>query len=272
MKSMDTRKHELLFYHHSREETPDQSQFFAHIHSEAEIYYLIEGSVEYRVEESIYLLQPGDLMIMRPGEVHAAYVDAHSPYERISLRFPLEIIKDTVNSRLLAPFYDRPTGVYNYYSASNIPTDFVKACFDQIFSQKESDSQRRTVTYLLPILQVIYDAWNTHEIPQMGQSSTLPSSIITYINQHLKDIKSVKQIADDLYMSQAQLYRVFRAHTGLSAWDYVRVKRLFAAHELIQNGTLPSNAAAECGFTEYSSFYRAYIKRFGHPPRDDYFK
>ena len=106
-------------------------------------------------------------------------------------------------------------------------------------------------------------------MPQGIERSSLTAKIMTYINENLLTLKNTQQIADAMYMSQSQLYRVFRAHAGLSAWDYVRIKRLFTAQEMLRNGIHPSNAATECGFQEYSTFYRAYKKQFGHKPQDD---
>lgn len=269
---IDERNHEHLIYHHSREETPDLSQFYAHIHPKAEIYYLVEGQVEYHVEDRVYLLEPGDVMIMRPGEVHAAQVSANSPYERFSLRFAPDLFRDTKIDYLLSPFLDRSISSSNHYSTNGICSSYIKSCFDQIFAPGLADSEERTLTYLLPILQEIYAAWDKQDNTQRIQTNSAFVKITSYINQHLTDIKSLQQLSDALYMSKSQLYRVFRKHAGLSAWDYVRAKQLFAAQELMKNGTVPRDAAAECGFTEYTTFYRAYMKQYGHPPKDDYVK
>lgn len=272
MDKIDERNHEHLIYHHSREDIPNLSQFYAHIHPKAEIYYLVEGQVEYHVEDRVYLLEPGDVMIMRPGEVHAAQVSTAAPYERFSLRFAPELLRDTKVDYLLSPFLDRSVSSSNHYSSEDICSTYIKACFDQIFSNGPIDSQERTLTYLLPILQEIYVAWDRQGNTQKIQTNPTFVKITSYINQHLSDIKSLQHLSDALYMSKSQLYRIFRTHAGLSAWDYVRAKQLFAAQELMKNGTVPRDAANECGFSEYTTFYRAYMKQYGHPPKDDYLK
>jgi len=209
---------------------------------------------------------------MRPGEVHAAQVNANSPYERFSLRFTPDLLRDTKLDYLLSPFLAHSTHSSNHYASNRISSTYIKACFDQIFIETQADSEERTLTYLLPILQEIYAAWRKQASEEIIQADATFVKMISYINQHLTEIKSLQQVSDALYMSKSQLYRVFRKNAGLSAWDYIRTKQLFAAQELMRNGTAPRNAAVECGFSDYTTFYRAYLKQHGHPPKADYIK
>lgn len=47
------------------------------------------------------------------------------------------------------------------------------------------------------------------------------------------------------------------------------IKRLTSARERIRRGESAGSAAENAGFDDYSSFYRAYVKRFGCPPKND---
>ena len=80
---------------------------------------------------------------------------------------------------------------------------------------------------------------------------------------------SLPAIGDSLHRSVSQICRVFRRATGTSLWEYVVIKRLLAARELLRHGDSAVNAAFACGFSDYSSFYRAYVRRFGCAPGSD---
>ena len=269
MDIIDLRKQDQLIYDHSREENPEP-YVFMHAHTDMEIYYLIDGDVEYHVENSIYKPMPGDILIMRPGEVHTSLVTSPRAYDRFNLRFSPELLKETLNGRLLRPFLDRPAGVSNHYTAQELHSELIKSCFSRMFTRDTGRDPMRAVTYLLPILQEIYDAWSIRDIPKENPATTLPARIIAYINQNLSGLESPQQICDAFYMSQAQLYRVFRAYAGTSVWDYVRAKRLHAAREQMLSGVAPAQAALENGFSDYSTFFRAYKKEFEHTPKEDY--
>ena len=90
-----------------------------------------------------------------------------------------------------------------------------------------------------------------------------------YVNDHLTEDISVPQLAEHFYLSASQFNRVFRQATGAAPWDYITKKRLTAAKELLKNGVSAQEAAENCGFRDYSVFYRAYTKHFGCTPTDD---
>ena len=128
----------------------------------------------------------------------------------------------------------------------------------------------RAMSYLIPILQELYDVWVTREISKENSHDSLASEIISYINQNLSTLRSPGELTDKFYLSQSQIYRAFREYTGTSVWNYVRTKRLITARERMQNGEHPSAAAAGCGFEDYSTFYRAYKRQFGRTPLQDF--
>lgn len=53
--------------------------------------------------------------------------------------------------------------------------------------------------------------------------------------------------------------------------DYLIYKRVIMARQLILNGHTASDAAAQSGFGDYSTFYRAYKKLMHHAPSEDLF-
>ena len=57
-----------------------------HHHDFYEIYLLLRGQVSYTVENHLYRMRPGDIMLVSPLELHQARImtDAE-PYERIVL-------------------------------------------------------------------------------------------------------------------------------------------------------------------------------------------
>ncbi|MBQ8408536.1 MAG: hypothetical protein IJY39_06680 [Clostridia bacterium] len=41
---------------------------------------------------------------------------------------------------------------------------------------------------------------------------------------------------------------------------------MILAKQLIDSGSLPTRVFSDCGFSDYSSFYKAYVKHFAHSP------
>ena len=59
----------------------------------------------------------------------------------------------------------------------------------------------------------------------------------------------------------------FKAVTGCTVHQYINQKRLLLAGELIRSGTPVMKAAEQAGFSEYSTFLRAFQSTFHMSPK-----
>lgn len=257
---------------HNLDANPNPAHYIPHTHENLELLYFIRGTAEYQVEDSVYPLQPGDVLIMREAEMHCLVPAPNSqPYERILVNFSDALLKETLNGKLLEPFYDRPKGTWNHYSVALLPQSFIHQCLTRMCRPENLDNEMRLLTYLLPVLQELYHIWHSRsDLPTEQRELSLAMQIIAYINLHLYELKGLTQLEDAFFLSRSQINRIFRSFTGTSVWDYVQTKRLAAANELLLQGVLPGQAALRCGYQEYATFFRAYKKYFGHSPQNDY--
>lgn len=260
-----------IYSHHSITLHPETEGFNLHAHEWLEILYCISGKGHYQVEGVQYPLQPGDIFILRPGEMHKIAIDPDTAYERIVIHFSPDILKPLdPELTLLRPFLDRPLGRYNRFSADSDPDRILRSAFSG-FSFDHIANPRMNLTarllLLLSSLNGLYKQEETH-IPAQG----LQSQLVDYVNEHLFENISIQSIADEFYRSRSQISRVFQQATGSSLWEYITIKRLMAARAMMQRGKSASEAASSCGFSEYSSFYRSYKSHFGHSPKEDCIK
>ena len=90
--------------------------------------------------------------------------------------------------------------------------------------------------------------------------------IIEYINANLTTIKNLDDLGQEFFFSKSYINRIFKESTGSSVWDYIVLKRLLLSRTLLQEGKQANIVASECGFSDYSSFYRQFKQRFGISP------
>ncbi|MBI1271948.1 cupin domain-containing protein [bacterium] len=50
-----------------------------HCHSHDEYIIVVEGSIEFTVSGSVYLMEPGDELVLPEGTMHSAYVPGDDP-------------------------------------------------------------------------------------------------------------------------------------------------------------------------------------------------
>lgn len=257
-----------IYSHHSIDKEPYSDDFAMHAHEWMEILYIISGSGNYLVEGNQYPIYPGDIYILRPAEMHKLQIDANIPYERIVIHFSPSIL-DAMdpNHDLLQAFWDRPLGVGNRFAAGDANTLYLASAFAGFDLNNVGNIKLNLLGRLmlfLTVLDGIYSKGQTH-LPAEG----FQSQLLEYVNEHLFEDISIQSVADAFYRSRSQISRVFRQATGSSLWDYVTVKRLMAARAMIQRGEPAIKACTSCGFSDYSSFYRAYKSHFGHSPKED---
>jgi len=108
-----------------------------------------------------------------------------------------------------------------------------------------------------------------------GLASTRLSSAkmrraVHLMEQALEEPLDCEAIATQVGLSQRQLERQFKQHTGLSPLKYYMSLRLARAHNLLQQTRLSVAQVAACsGFGSLEHFSRTYRARFGCPPSED---
>ena len=93
---------------------------------------------------------------------------------------------------------------------------------------------------------------------------------ILIMERNLEQPVPIRDIAKELNISQRQMERLFRSHTGVSPIRYYVDVRLDRARGLITQTELPiAEVAVACGFGTAVQFTRTYKRRFGIAPSRD---
>ena len=92
--------------------------------------------------------------------------------------------------------------------------------------------------------------------------SPVVSKALTIIDELYTKNLTVEKLASHLFVSPSTLSHKFSKELNISVYQYIIKKRLFLAHQLIQQGESFSNAALSSGFSDYSCFYRLYKKYY----------
>ncbi len=248
---------------HSVDKEPKSDQFQLHIHDNYELFCLVKGKVGYIVEGHRYKLRPGSVLLIRSSELHKLIVNESYEYERYVLNFSPDFFsKRGFDNSILTPFLCRELGKKNLYPAKELEPYSAIAYFEKMISEAKiinpEDAVFANLSSLISFINVIFDTKKEEEQEE--------NSIISYINENLTKDISVKDVARFAHLSHSQLSRVFKELSGTSVYEYILSKRLILFQEKIKQGKSAIKASTECGFGDYSSFYRLYKKRFGVPP------
>lgn len=90
--------------------------------------------------------------------------------------------------------------------------------------------------------------------------------VLDYIEAHLEEKLTNKQLADIAGYSEYHFLQLFKAHTGETVMEYTCRRRLFRAMDEISAGSRIIDVALRYGFESHSAFSRAFKREFGLSP------
>lgn len=250
-------------FYHTCDKEPEDSHFPLHIHENHELFCLVKGNVGYMVEGHKYKLYPSTVLLMRSSESHKLIVNESEEYERYVINFSTEFLTENgFDLNILSPYFNRELGQKNRY----LPKDFPTFALSEFFEKTEREA--KVISPKCAVLSNLAALLSAINVAFLNKSNkeTEDLGIINYINRNLTDDISLSNIAKFANLSPSQLSRVFKSLTGTSVHEYILTKRLILFHEKRGQGLSVQKACQECGFHDYSSFYRLYKKRFGSSP------
>ncbi len=260
-----------LFFHHSVDMPPHDMLYGMHIHEIYEIFYLISGTGEFIIEGNSYSITPGCIILLKSNEAHHIRMNTNERYERIVLHFYPDILDGITNGKALLIPFDRPLGVNNLFLPSADADNQIRKCLFDILAEKgtKEDIRLSIQVNLFKILHTIKNNLNIDIYSDYDTKNARINEILNFINEHLFESISVNYICDKFFISKSYLSQLFKESTGTSLWNYVLSKRLTYSKNLIRSGVPATIAANQCGFSDYTSFFRAYKKHFGTAPSDN---
>ena len=100
-----------------------------------------------------------------------------------------------------------------------------------------------------------------------AEKPDLLNEVLSYIELHLNEKITLEETAKHFYVSVSTITQLFRQKMGTSFYRCVTQRRLIAAKVRIGDGENLEDVSRAVGFSDYSSFYRAFKKEYGITPR-----
>lgn len=247
-----------------------------HHHDFYECYFFISGNVTYIIEGKTYSLQPGDIILINTKELHQAMIhNKDVPYERIVLWLDPVFLSSlsTETTDLKRCFEDDKRE--NVIRANVETQQIVKNILGKLLSLEEYKGMGRELLYRAYIIELLITLNNAlffhHDKKNIEiEKSSLIEEILQYINNHLDEIISIEDLSNHFYISKFHLLREFKKHSGTTIHKYIKQKKLIRAKELILKGCPINQVYEQCGFMDYSNFFRVFKNEYGVTPKQFY--
>ena len=261
----------------------DSSKVRLHSHDFFEVFFLLSGVMDYIVEGSRYTLEPGSLLLIPPNELHRPEISTVCSFERIVLWLSpgyLSLLSQDIPglfTELLSC-----SQLSHHLSPRVIPSSVIESTLltllDEHHNQEEGHILMRRLIisqFLLLVKRALSVIRREHAacaaVPPPAAAQHRPDTDLTgvfqYINAHLTEDISVSDLAERFFFNENTLARRFKKHADVTIPEYIRQKRLAMARLCMYQGMSATEAGIASGFSDYTTFYRAFRKAYGVSPK-----
>ncbi|MCR8643161.1 AraC family transcriptional regulator [Paenibacillus sp. N1-5-1-14] len=226
----------------------------------------IEGFCRASVGSEITLIEPGDMILLKPN----------SPYELI-----IDQEKQTTGEpRIMSGDYyifAKGTWMDEWWNQTHRPhkikaplNEGILTLFRQLTMEQRRllDTSQEISQYILKILCLNIDRI-VSEQPSKKGNAFLAYRIKTYIEEHAIQSFKLEDVAVHFDISVSRAVHLFKEVFGQSIGQYALDVRLSMARDrMMLTNMLLEDIAESAGFANYSYFHRAFRARYNMSPRE----
>ena len=259
-----------LFYYNDKHITPLK----VHSHDYFEFYFFLGGEVSITIANQKHKLEKGDMILLPPGVKH--YITISNPeiaYQRfvfwITTNFANELYRISEDyTYLLSHSLDNNNYIYHFDTITfNTIQSKLFLILDELHYDhfgKQTKLSLAVKDLILHLNRVVYELQNPRILKEKEE---LFDKIIDHINQHLEEDLSLETLAKLFFVNKYHIAHLFKEKYGIPVHQYIIKKRLALCKDALLNNEEITEIYLLCGFSDYSSFYRAFKKEYGLSPK-----
>lgn len=239
-----------------------------HWHEEWELNYIREGEGRMRIGESEMGVRQGDILLIRPQELHAIEADRRLCYDTVV--FSTEMFgtnQDRCYTEMIFPLC-RGTARILPISEQNPDYFRMKECVEQIISCAKANTAQEDLLMKSEFMRFLWYAGKSGAILYTQYSDSLKEirKALDYMAENYAEAITIGQLAGLVHLSESYFMQKFREISGMGAMEYLNRLRIQKVCALLLEGKGISDAAYSCGFRNLSNFNRQFKAIAGCTP------
>ncbi len=234
----------------------------AHSHNVYEIYYLKHGERKFFIEDKIFNLGRGDVVLVDLNLSHRMTTLNDFRHERVVICFDSEYFSHTQFDDVRDVFSNH----YIHIEKNN--RFYFEELLDRIekeYNALDSMSNNLIRAYICELLTFLKR--NISQNIQLSETSLKAADIqrcIDYMNQHYDEPISLDTMSEISFLTTSAFSKKFKAETGTNYCEYLTALRISKASKLLVSSDLSVTEIAEkCGF-QSSSYFTLMFKKYNN--------
>ena len=242
------------FYYDRAHRSSTTAMTNGHYHNMYEIYFLAAGRCRYFIENKLFEVEAGDLILIPHGTIHKT-IYQHAATDRHLLNFSASYIPPALLTEVRALFSQT---IYRP-SKELLPT--VAAVFSKIAAEHQNtDSYSKLLlcSYMAELFSLMLRNPSADKVSR--RANTPIEQATQYISANYQSALTLEQVAAQANLSPSYFSRLFKSTTGFGFKEYLTLLRLKQAQSLLIHSDMSiCEIAYECGFNDsnyFSSVFR----------------
>lgn len=236
-----------------------------HWHAATEIIMPIENTYSVTMNKTQYSLKEGDILIIPPGELHELY--APPTGSRIIFMFDFTLVSNLKGFSSILPVITQPRLI----TPESCPDIYEEE--KRLLTSIKDEYLRANTLWEASIYSTIIQMFVLIGRNHISTGGLFPdvrankqkeyiekfNKIFEYIDNNYTEDISLETVADVAGFSKFHFSRLFKQFTDTSFYDYLNLRRIKAAENLLLDPSLPiTEIALQSGFSSISTFNRVF--------------
>ena len=256
----------VRFAHYRSEVIPED--FFFHLNNHIEIYIYIEGGAKFIVENNVYELTAGDIVLINPREVHKVLLESRGVYERFYLLIDPQTF-DAMQIDPIAAISSRLPGESNLLSLPPEKKEIELNLLESIDRSLCRGDSLKAFAYSMLFLDLISEGLSAIKPSRTVKPPRTPGllkEIFDYVSANAATIESIGEIASAVGRTPQYISGYFSSETGTTLQKYIQAKRIALAKNMLDEGADVTSVCYDCGFNDCSYFIKVFKSYVGMTP------
>lgn len=232
--------------------------------------YITEGSATVIYNDKIYRIEKRTALYLPPGVVFEINEDPHHPLVMYFIDFEISnlIKRDDFHTLMMQCF---PNFQVHDDSEFKLETLFSKIFEESVQERLGGCIIAQSLFTLLMAEMVRHSPLQKEpepsELVKLNTTTYLVNHAISYIHQNISKKITVKEVAEQLGISEIYLYKLFKEHTGKSVQQFILDFRLKTSQYFLTNPNYSiKSIAEELGFVSAQYFSAIFKRQIGVSP------
>ena len=276
----EKRQHSTAFVPYSFYECRIPEYFISvpmHWHREFEIDYILSGKGEFICGDDRFIAQEGDLLLLPPNMLHAAY-----PYQNYALIYHALVFhpvmlgagnNDRCTVECIRPILNGNIRISNPVGPALDNYGEIKDTTDHIFSYAKGNLPQLDLLLKSELLRLFWLIESTPDATSRKDTGLSYSELIRpaleFMMKNYQENISIDQLADLTNLSKSYFMGCFKKAVGVGAIEHLTQLRINAACEALSDtDKMISDISLNCGYNNLSNFNRQFKKIVGCTPNE----